>query len=483
MLLSSTLFGATLAARALVRNRYVRSRLGASAGACALAAALSASVHSALVTPAFGAPVDAVRPLLLVFGALNAIVALVINPWRTDRLPDRFPTIVQDAIVIGACGLVATLVLQDRIFAASAAGAVVVGLALKDTLGNLFSGLAIQVEKPFRVGHWVRIADIDGRVSEITWRATKVRTRSGDFVVVPNSKLADDIIVNYSEPTPQTRVEVEVGVSYDTPPNRAKETIRRALTGDPEIPTLREPEILVHAFGDSAVVYQVRVWTEEFEGDDRLRDRMRTAIYYALRRARIEIPYPMQVQLTRPEPAVVAGVGTDAATILRGVSVFSALLDAEHDALAAASSMAAFGDGELVVRQGDAGTSMFVVVRGAVIVTVDPDGREVARIGPGGFFGEMSLLTGAPRNATVKAVVDTDLVEITLAAFKAFVLANPGAVEAIGTAVAQRRAELDERRATGVLSMATETRQTLVSRIRRFLGLEATETVAAARPR
>ena len=96
---------------------------------------------------------------------------------------------------------------------------------MQDTLGNLFAGLAIQIEKPFRVGHWVRIADIDGLVSEITWRATRSGRRSGNFVIVPNSKLADDIIINYSEPTPETRIEVEVGVSYDALPNDVKAVI------------------------------------------------------------------------------------------------------------------------------------------------------------------------------------------------------------------------------------------------------------------
>ena len=93
--------------------------------------------------------------------------------------------------------------------------AVVLGFALQDTLGNLFAGLAIQIEKPFRVGHWVRIADIDGQVSEVTWRATKVRTKTGNFVIVPNRKLSDDLIINYSEPNLETCIEVDIGVAYD----------------------------------------------------------------------------------------------------------------------------------------------------------------------------------------------------------------------------------------------------------------------------
>ena len=90
-------------------------------------------------------------------------------------------------IVIALFAIVATLFMQEKVLATTAVGAVVIGFALQDTLGNLFSGLAIQIEKPFRVGHWVTIAGTDGLVSEVTWRATKIRTKAGNFVVVPNS--------------------------------------------------------------------------------------------------------------------------------------------------------------------------------------------------------------------------------------------------------------------------------------------------------
>ena len=107
------------------------------------------------------------------------------------------------------------------------------GLALQDTLGNFFAGVAIQIEKPFSVGHWVRIRDTDGMVTEITWRATKMRTQSGNFFIVPNSVLSKDTIINYSEPTLETRLELEVGVSYDAAPNRVKSTRPRRNQGRP----------------------------------------------------------------------------------------------------------------------------------------------------------------------------------------------------------------------------------------------------------
>ena len=144
-------------------------------------------------------------------------------------MPERFPNIVQDTIIIGLFLVVATVVMQEKFLTTSAVGAVVIGFALQDTLGNMFAGLAIQVEKPFRVGHWITVGPFEGLVSEVTWRATKLRTKAGNLVVLPNAFISKEAITNYSEPTAPTRLEVDVGVSYGVPPNQVKAALAEAL--------------------------------------------------------------------------------------------------------------------------------------------------------------------------------------------------------------------------------------------------------------
>ena len=107
------------------------------------------------LSPDMAARVLSVIQLCMALAIINLIVVAAINPLRADRVPERFPTIVQDTIIIGLFLMVATVVMQEKFLTTSAVGAVVVGFALQDTLGNMFAGLAIQVEKPFRVGHWV----------------------------------------------------------------------------------------------------------------------------------------------------------------------------------------------------------------------------------------------------------------------------------------------------------------------------------------
>ena len=457
----------TLAFRAATSNRHIRGRLFTSGIVLGLYT-LAGAVHAyGGASAALRSQLEGGGQLLLCFGVVNAVVALALNPWRLDGPSERFPTIVQDSIVIALVALIAALVLQERVWTATAAGAVVIGFALQDTLGNLFAGLAIQVEKPFRVGHWVNIAGTDGLVTGITWRATTIRTRAGNFVVVPNSSLSKDTITNYSEPTAHTRIVVDVGVSYDAPPNDVKAVILAAIRDEPLISRDREPEVLMADFAASSILYRVHVWTTDLGVDERIRDRVRSAVYYAFRRHRIEIPYPIQIEMSRQEVAPsLDQIGTE--RTLAGVTIFAPLAAEQRAELARSVQPAVYAAGERVVRQGEPGSSMFVVTRGEAAVVIDPDGQEVARHGPGGYFGEMSLLTGDPRSASVKAVTDLELLEITADAFRRFVLANPSAVELVASAVSTRTAELAARRATGPVA-APEPPQTFLARVQRFL--------------
>jgi small-conductance mechanosensitive channel/CRP-like cAMP-binding protein len=482
MITGLALLLATLVLRgATLKNRHIGGKLTVSAVMFGLYAAAALALEYAALDADLQSQIRTFQPLLLIFGVINLLVAILINPWRDDRLPDRFPNIVQDAIIVLLFGVAAALILRDRMLAATAAGAVVLGFALQDTLGNLIAGLAIQIEKPFRVGHWVSLGGHDGQVSEITWRATKIRTKAGNFVIVPNSVLAKDTITNYSEPTQHTRVDLEIGASYDTPPNEVKATILAAIRDEPLLARDRQPEVLVSDFGAYAVMYLVRVWTTDFSADQLVRDRVRTAVYYAFRRRGVEIPYPVQVQMQR-EPVGIGGDHDGPATLeaaLRGAQVFAALTDAQRAELVRLARPALYGAGDVMVREGDAGRSMFVVVRGEAVVTLAASPEPVARFKAGDFFGEMSLLTGAPRTATVTAGTDCQVIELDADGFRSLVMAEPIVADLICAAVEKRRAELDERRAaaTSVAPAAQPTRS-LLARMRQFLRLSAIVVVA-----
>ena len=413
---------------------------------------------------------SALARLILVLAIVIVTIALAANKWRDDRPSERFPGIVQDVSVIALFMAIATVIMREQLLATSAVGAVVVGFALQDTLGNLFAGLAIQIEKPFRVGHWVQVGEREGQVEEVTWRATKLRTKAGQFLVVPNSVMAKEPVLNFSEPTVPTRIDVEVGASYLAPPNDVKRAIHEAIANAPLAMRSPEPQVVIKGFGASSIDYLAQFWIGDYAVDRAARDQVRTNIWYTFRRYDIEIPWPIQIEYSREEqPVRTEADVVDAAERLGVIDLFASLRPEARRSLAAASRQHMFAAGEAIVRHNAPGDSMFVVLKGRVRVTIEPSGQEVAIIPAGGFFGEMSLLTGDPRTATVRAAEDSVVLEIAAPAFGPLAAANPQVLEHITTVIGSRQVGLDEARASAVASAPRLAPQTLLARVRQFL--------------
>ncbi len=465
------LVGLAVAVRAFTHNRVVRGRVQLTMGLGALFVGINAVLaFSDVVRPEMRPLVVSISQLLFAYALIHFVVLVLVNPLRADRVPDYFPTIVQDVLVFVLFAMVATLVMEEKFLTTSAVGAIVAGLALQDTLGNLVSGLAIQVEKPFHVGHWISSGSWEGEVVEITWRATKLRTRQGNQVIVPNGELAKAAIINYSEPSLPSRIEVEVGTGYNNPPNTVKAVILGVLDRDPLVLTSPAPVVHVISFDASSILHRARFWIQHFPMDEVIADRVRTGIYYAFKRESIEIPYPIQVEYggdlppAGPDPALLEATEH----LLAGTDLFGLLSAEDRRALAAASPLRLFGADEVIVRQGEAGHSAFVVSQGRVRASLDPGDVELAVLDRGAYFGEMSLLTGDPRTASVRAVGDCAVIEITSAAFRAFVLNQPVLVERIGAVIAQRRVGIVRARESVANVSPPESASSLVARVRRF---------------
>ncbi len=268
------------------------------------------------------------------------------------------------------------------------------------------------------------------------------------------------------------RLYIDVGVSYDTPPNTVKAAVRQALKNCSLVLKAPAPDAMIKDFADSAIVYRVRFWTEDFELDEEAADQVRGALYYAFRRKGIEIPYPIQVEYSKEPPQVDEAASlAERQRLLAGVDLFSSLTDAQRATIAAQMILVEFGDGETIVREGDPGQSMYIVGSGAVVVVLEASHTTIATIDRGGYFGEMSLLTGQPRTASVIASGDVTLLEIDAAVFRQLAEASPRAVEQVGVAAATRRAELAAARATATNAAAIEPPANFLARMRKFLSI------------
>jgi small-conductance mechanosensitive channel/CRP-like cAMP-binding protein len=462
---------AALGISSFTANRLVKRKLRVSVFFLVVYLAFNALL---MFRPALGGAqaneLIAVERLVFAAALINLFIVALLNPLRADRVPDRFPSIVQDAIVIGILILVATFAFGDQFLATSAVSAVVLGFALQDTLGNAFAGLAIQSEKPFNIGHWITVGEHEGRVAEVTWRATKLRTKTGNFVIVPNSEVGKAPITNFSEPAAPTRLHIEVGVSYDATPNTVKAVVKQALANCPLVLKAPPPDAMLRDFAASSIVYRIRFWTDNFELDEEAADQVRSSLYYAFKRAGIEIPYPIQAEYTKEFPVVSeADRIAERQRLLTGVDLFASLTDEQRATIAAAMRPLDFGDGETIVREGDPGKSMYVVAAGRVNIVLAATGTSVAITDKGGYFGEMSLLTGDPRTASVLAIGDVRVLEIDAEVFRQLSDASPQAVEQVARAAAARRVELAAARSSSSAGGSVETPGTILARMRRFL--------------
>jgi small-conductance mechanosensitive channel/CRP-like cAMP-binding protein len=362
---------------------------------------------------------------------------------------------------------------------------IALSLALGPTLGSLISGITLISERPFEIGDWIDVDGRQGMVEQITWRSTRIVTRDQERIVYPNSTLASTRLVNLSRPTPKVGARCRVGVHYRTPPLAAEDALLRAVRGVPGILESPVPSFRIVEFADSAVVWEVRFFIESPDRIEILKAEVMRRVWYSLQRSGIEIPYPIRNLVTRDRAWDEGGGGEAEAKarflrntdLLRGVPVFAVLPEAAVFRLATAARDEVYLDGERITQEGEKGDRMFVLVHGAAHASVAVDGRQevLARFAPGEYFGEMSLLTGAPRAATVVADGTIEAISIAAKDLAPVLREHTGFAEEMARVVAERRAGIAERSANLKESRKSQdvdvSQSTILNGIFRFLGL------------
>jgi len=418
--------------------------------------------------------------LTFAFGVIRTCVSLALMAIRL-RSTVATPKILRDVIDFLLYGLAALPILQTQLdldlgglLATSAVLSVVIGLALQETLGNLFAGLSLQLERPYQVGDFIRIGDYTGRVMQIGWRATRIITMRRESITLPNSKVAKEVVKNFSFAYEPVAIDIYIGLSYDTPPNQVKEAVLDVMK---EVPTLLQnppPQCRTWAFDESSIRYQLRYWVADFAHADNTMEELYTRLWYRLRRENIEIPFPQRVVHARGELAARPEFSSETVVeLLRAVDLFSVLSQAELDQLRRDLVARRFGKGERVIEEGEEGRTFYLVASGEVSVRTGK-GQEVTRLKRGSYFGEMSLLTGEPRAATVVAVEDAVLLELDRPAFARMFVSQPGLARQLSALLAQRRTQLRAvaEAGGGGVDPAPEAGR-ILGRLRQIFGLSA----------
>ncbi len=180
------------------------------------------------------------------------------------------------------------------IVATSAVGSLVLGLALQPLLTNLFAGIVISLERPFRLDDWIKVADIEGRVVEVTWRTTHVRTRENDNLIIPNAKIAEENVVNFQYPNPMHEAQIVIGVDYSAPPYRVRHALLEAVTGVKGVLEKPSPGVKLRNFADSAITYELEFWVNDMAELEDTQSQVSERIWEVFRARNINIPFPVR---------------------------------------------------------------------------------------------------------------------------------------------------------------------------------------------
>ncbi len=398
-------------------------------------------------------------------------------------LVDLFNFIILIAIALVVLKQVFNVDLSALLITSTVVSAVI-GLALQDILGNVVAGLALQLERPFAVSDWVLVSGQEGQVMQMNWRTLTIRTRDNHNVIVPNANVAKQEIVNYSRPTPLQRMHATVGIAYRHPPAVVKEALSRAAAGAEGVSLDPPPEVIVKDFGEFAIHYDVRYWITDYARAHQIGDAVLTRIWYELRRADLTIPFPARDITVRTlaedhQAQAQEQLRRDTFAELRPLAVFAPLSDAQIEMLVRGADLHRYTNGEALVRQGDAGDSLFVLKSGKVRVDVRSESGQVtavAALGPGDFFGEMSLLTGEPRTASVVAQSETEVVVVDKPDFAAVLAGDTSILEGLSLALEARARNVVEQIAAADAEASSAKqppqRAALIKRIRGFFGVQ-----------
>ena len=398
--------------------------------------------------------------VLFLFGVIRLLLEAVDAITRRGKV--HFSTISKDLLMITLWFVVVMVVLYTdfgvqplSILTTTTVAAAVLGFALQETLGNVFSGLSLSMGRPFEPGDWIRSGQHVGQVKGIAWRATTIVTRDNERLEIPNSVIAKDVLHNYT--TGNVRDSINVGISYGVPPNHVREVVLTLLRDVPQVLRNPPPEVLVWSYGDFAIQYTIKYSIEDYGAQEHVRDRIASSLWYALRRHSIEIPFPTNTVHVHDagrdeDEGLDKEFERELMGDLRQVDWLRGLSDEELKLLVPTVSVRQFGAGEMLVRTGEAGESMFIVRSGRAEVfghAADGQIRHIANIARGDFTGEMALMTGEPRNANVRALTDLEVIEMDREGFARLFKEHPDAAAGIGDIVAARNRERLEKLSSG----------------------------------
>jgi small-conductance mechanosensitive channel/CRP-like cAMP-binding protein len=419
--------------------------------------------------------VDAAFVFFVIFFVVRLLDGLVRARYDKKERPFPLPRVLHGFLLIVVYLAAALAILREflgfnitPLLAGSAILTAVLGLALQGVLGNVFSGMSLHYTRSFSRGDWIKIGETEGQVVDTNWRETRLRDRASNIVVIPNTVVASQTIVNFSLPDRASAVVLPVKVDFLAPPAVVLGLLVEAARETEGVLAEPTPTAYLLSYDEFGLSYLAKFWISDYGRRPAISGEVGRLVWHKLRRRGIEIPVPVESKLKdvlrvlRPSEDRIAEISTEkernfqdfarSAFLQAGEGEKAGrplLSDPEIRELASRADRRRFGAGEVLFRQGDPGEVCYLVAAGRVKgeIAFEENGKAYTTeftVGPGGLVGEMSLFTGMPRTATVVVAEETELLETRAGAFAALLARNPQLADAVAEVVSGRnRANLE----------------------------------------
>jgi len=397
--------------------------------------------------PHYGPLLTALGGLVVLFCLANLVIYLIVDAYLYGRAGKEAPSFVRELVSMAVYLAFAIVSLRlifhidiSSIVTTTTVLTAAIAFAMQSTLGNILAGFSIQSDRLLRQKTWISLPEkgIFGQIHNIGFRYTTLRSLDNNLLMVPNSTLIQNTISCFGGREDENKVAINLSVSlgYDLPPETAKGLLLRVLHDEKGILANPPPRVRLRSFAESSIDYQLKFFLDDYSERDSMTDMVFSRIWYAVTREGYSFPFPHR-QVIATNVAQPFGFPVETiASGMRELELLSVLDESEAAALAEKARVRVYGPGEVVVRQNEEGDSLFMVMKGSLQALVK-DVR-VGEIPQGSFFGEMSLLTGEPRRATVMSDGESTLAELSREVIEPLLRRKPDIMESLSAILARR---------------------------------------------
>lgn len=482
VLLITLLFFAAVLLLRRSRGQAVHSRVKSAIKLALFGFVLLGAELALSAVPSYQSLLQGLQTIVVLLCVARLVIYLMVDVYLRARTRHEPPSFIRDVVglvVYLVAGIISLrLVFKIDITAIITTTTVItaaIAFAMQNTLANALSGFSIQSDKLLAPGNWISIKEknLFGEIVNIGFRYTTLRNPENFLFMVPNSTILQSVVTYHGSPEtvekPSTQVDVMLG--YEMPPEAAKNLLLQVMRDDEQVLEQPEPVVRLTALNDSGITYQLKFCINDPARRIPVQDGIYSQVWYAVHRAGYSFPFPHRKIINAETKAPFEFSRQQLASALRQVDVFSMLDDAIISTLAGSASVRVFGGGESVVRQGRSGNSLFLVLKGELVVEVDD--TIVGKIPADSFFGEMSLLTGEPRSATVRAESEVWLAEVTKELLEPILRENPTLLESLSSILEERERKTRASKLAHSASAAgtVPRREEYLQRLKMFFGL------------